>query len=363
MSDWLIYGAYGYTGRRIVEEAARRGLTPVLSGRDPAKVAAVAQEFHCPAHPFPLDDADAIARRLAGMAAVLHCAGPFSATAEPMMEACLRAGVHYLDITGEIPVIERAAQRHAQAVAANIVLMPAVGFDVVPSDCLALLLAERLPGATRLELAFAGVGRPSPGTTKTMLEGLPQGGRARIDGRIQRVPLAWKAQCIPFRDGPRWAMTVPWGDVASAWYSTKIPNIEVYLAMPRAQIVWMQRLRAVIEPTLRILPPAMLRPMVRRMVAAGQQGEQRGPSAFWGRVSDGRGGAVSATLQTLDGYQLTVFTSLAAVEKLLAGPRRSGYFTPGQAFGARFILEMPATDVRWHEAPAATAVPPAPGPT
>ena len=82
-------------------------------------------------------------------------------------------GGHYLDITGEIPVIEAAASRHDRAVKAGVCLIPAVGFDVVPSDCLAAMLARRLPDATELILAFTGVSRLSTGTAKTMLEGLP----------------------------------------------------------------------------------------------------------------------------------------------------------------------------------------------
>ena len=224
--EWLLYGASGYTGRRIAEEARRRGLRPILAGRDPRKIRSLAERLGCPARVFPLRSVAGITEDLEGVRAVLNCAGPFSATAEPMMDACLAAGVHYLDITGEIAVIEAAAARHQRAVAAGVSLIPAVGFDVVPSDCLAAMLAERLPGATHLQLAFRLTGSPSAGTAKSMLEALPRGGRARIAERIVRVPVAWKTREIPFRDGRRMAVTVPWGDVASAWHTTGIPNVE-----------------------------------------------------------------------------------------------------------------------------------------
>jgi short subunit dehydrogenase-like uncharacterized protein len=108
---------------------------------------------------------------------VLHTAGPFSATSEPMLTGCLRAGAHYLDITGEIGVFEACKARDAEARARGVVVMPGVGFDVVPSDCLARALAEALPGAVKLELAFQALGSMSRGTMKTMMEHVGHGVR------------------------------------------------------------------------------------------------------------------------------------------------------------------------------------------
>ena len=176
-SAWLLYGANGYTGRRIAEEAAARGARPVLAGRNAREIAALAQRLGLPHRVFALDEPRRIAEQLHGVRAVLHCAGPFSATAEPMIEGCLAAQADYLDITGEIAVIEAAAGRHERAVARGVRLLPAVGFDVVPSDCLAAMLARRLPAASRLELAFTVGSRIGPGTAATMVEGLAAGGR------------------------------------------------------------------------------------------------------------------------------------------------------------------------------------------
>jgi len=346
--QWMIYGANGYTGRLIAQEAIRRGRKPVLAGRNAEAIPAIAAELDCPGRVFGLGDAAEIAAQLSDLRAVLHCAGPFSATAEPMMEACLAAGVHYLDVTGEIPVIEAAAARHARAVEAGVTMIPAVGFDVVPSDCLAAILARRLPEATHLILAFIGVGKISPGTARTMLEGLPQGGRVRVDGRIIKVPTAWKSREIPFREGPRWAATIPWGDVASAWHSTGIPNIEVYLAMSPGQIRWL-RLGRPLLPLLRLpLPQSLLRSGMRRFLAgpsAKKGGARRG--SFWGCVRDAQGNSAEATLETPEGYRLTALTAMASLEKVLAGEAPPGFSTPSKAFGAEFILRIPETDLRW----------------
>lgn len=346
--SWLLYGAYGYTGRRIAEEAHRRGLRPVLAGRDAAKTQALATALGCPARVFSLDSAEAIAAHLAGVRAVLHCAGPFSATAVPMIEACLRAKVHYLDITGEIAVIEAAAQRHERAAGAGVTLLSAVGFDVVPSDCLAAMLAQKLPGATHLQLAFTFSGKVSPGTAKTMLEGLPQGGRMRIDGRIVRVPWAWKTIEVPLPEGRCEAVSLPWGDVASAWHSTGIPNVEVYLVAPPAQIRWMRRLRPLL-PALRLRwLHGLSRWAIRRWAAGPSEADEAaGASRIWGCVRDVQGNRVEAALQTPAGYRLTVVAALASLERVLAGGAPPGFCTPSKAFGPEFILAIPGTAVQW----------------
>jgi short subunit dehydrogenase-like uncharacterized protein len=237
-------------GPAVAEEAVRRGEKPILAGRRREAIEGLAGKLGCESRIFPLAAPEETATHLANCPLVLNTAGPFFATPVPMMDACLAAGAHYLDITGEIDCIESAAARHKQAVERGNCLIPAVGFDVVPTDCLAAMLARRLPAATHLQLAFRGMQTISPGTAKTVIENLPRGGRARIDGRIVRVPLSWKVQQLPFHEGLRWAVTIPWGDVASAYYSTGIPNVEVYMGLPKRQIQ-MLRLFRWLAPLLR----------------------------------------------------------------------------------------------------------------
>src|SRR6201999_320361 len=141
---------------------------------------------------------------------VLHCAGPFSATSKPMVDACLAAKAHYLDVTGEVSVFEAVLARAAEAKERGVVLLPGVGFDVVPSDCLAAQLKEKLPSATRLELAFAPLGQSSPGTLKTAIESLPRGGLVRRGGKLVEVPAAHAVRQVPFADKTRTCMSIPW---------------------------------------------------------------------------------------------------------------------------------------------------------
>ncbi len=345
----MVYGANGYTGRLIARRAVELGMKPILAGRNSEAVAALGGELGLETRSFSLAQPAHIAEHLRGISAVLHCAGPFSQTARQMMDACIAAGADYLDITGEIDVIEWAAARGERAAQAGVALVPAVGFDVVPSDCLAAMLAQRLPGARVLQLAFDGGGGFSPGTSKTMIESLPSGGRARIEGEIRHVPTAWKTMEVPFRHGKRMAMTIPWGDVASAYHSTGIPNVEVYSAMPPGQIKRIRRLRFLL-PLLAFGPfQRLAKGWVERNVKGPSQHElETARSSFWGRASDDHGGSVSATLETMSGYKLTAQTAVAALQRALDRQVPRGFSTASQAFGREFILEFPDTDIRWE---------------
>jgi short subunit dehydrogenase-like uncharacterized protein len=335
MKRWMIYGANGYTGELIAREAVRRGHRPVLAGRHAAKIEALATELGCEARVFGLDSVDA-----GGVALVLHCAGPFSITSAPMVEACLSAGAHYLDITGEIAVFEAIMERHAEAFARGVTLLPGAGFDVVPTDCLAAMLAERLPGATELLLAFYSKGSAlSRGTTRTMIESIGDGGAIRRDGRIVRVPLAYDVRTIPFSCGERTAMTIPWGDVATAFYTTGIPNIRVYVASSPRAIARARRMRWLLP----LLSPKPIRRLLQRVAAprGGPDARTRaaGRMYLWGEVSNGSESR-SMTMNTPEGYAFTVISAVNAAERVLAGTR-PGAFTPAALLGPEFVSTIP----------------------
>ena len=135
-----------------------------------------------------LDDPPDIAAELHGMGLVLNCAGPFSKTANLLMRACLIAKTHYLDMTGEIDVLEGAHRLDADAKSAGVVVCPGVGFDVTPTDCIALMLKMALPEAHELALGFEADQRMSPGTAKTAIEALGKSGKIRRSGRISIFP-------------------------------------------------------------------------------------------------------------------------------------------------------------------------------
>jgi len=345
--NWVIYGANGYTGELVAREAVSRGLRPTLAGRNAARIDALAAELGLEARCFALDDPGAIRGALAGHRLVLHCAGPFSVTSEPMLGACLDTGVHYLDITGEISVFEFAHQQADAARRADVVLAPGVGFDVVPSDCLAASLVEALPAATRLLLAFEAGGGLSPGTAKTSIEGLAQGGRIRRDGRLETVPLAWKTRRVPFAHGERTAVTIPWGDVYTAYVSTGIPDIEVYMAVPPATIGHLRRLRW-LRPVLSSGPvQSFLKHRVERAVSGPSDAARGGTrSELWGEVSTADGRSASATMTTPNGYDLTVSAALGIVAHLLANDVEGGFYTPSLLMGAGYAASLPGVEFR-----------------
>lgn len=344
MNHLMIYGANGYTGRLIAQQAATRGMKTFLGGRNRDALDALARELNLPRRVFDLRDANEVARNLDEVAVMLHCAGPFSRTAAPMLEACLSRNVHYLDITGEIDVFEACHRTHVRAQHQGTVVLPGSGFDVVPTDCVAAMLKQRMPDATHLVLAFEAGGGPSPGTAKTSIEGLARGGRARIDGELRNVPLAWKSREF-LRDGaPRMAMTIPWGDVYTAFVSTGIRNIETYMAVSPKTI---QRLR-----WLRHLQPVLRARFVQNFMQQRVQRSTPGPSPqrreqtdcrVWGEVRNAAGKQIKLELHTPNGYALTVAASLGIAEHLMQrlGRLGGGYFTPSQLMGAEYVLSLP----------------------
>jgi short subunit dehydrogenase-like uncharacterized protein len=343
---WMIYGANGYTGRLAARVAADRGLKPILAGRHADTIRALADDVGCEWRAFDLRDPAVIATNLQGVAAVLHCAGPFSATSRPMLDACQRAGTHYLDITGEIAVFEEIHSRNQEIRDARIVAIPGVGFDVVPTDCLAAMLKRELPSATHLKLAFmARNGKLSPGTAKTMVEGLPDGGRIREHGKIVKVPPAYKIETIPFTETiSARAVTIPWGDVATAYYSTGIPNIEVFVGAPDEQIEKM-KMPGVLRSLLGLAPvQTVVKALIARRVK-GPSDEQRArdETYVYGEVRDEAGHKAAMRLRTREGYTLTAESGVTAIVKILEGSLAPGAYTPSMAFGAEYVLELEGT--------------------
>ena len=342
--SFLLYGANGYTGRLIAHEARTRGLRPVIAGRNAAEIAALAAELGFEHRVVGLDDQAALDAAIGEHKAVLHAAGPFSRTATPMIEACLRRGAHYFDITGEIGVFESLAARDAEAKARGITVLPGVGFDVVPTDCLALHLKQRLPSATSLILAFMARGGISRGTALTTVERLGQPGMVRKGGKLTPVPIGYRTRHVDFGRGPVLTMTIPWGDVATAWYSTGIPDVEVYLAVHPTALRSL-RISRMLAPILRLPPVKALAGWSIRQRPPGPSDDARarGGTIVMGLVEDGSGSKAVARWSGPDGYTFTAHAALNAVSRVLDGGIATGFQTPSRAFGADFALQVTGT--------------------
>jgi short subunit dehydrogenase-like uncharacterized protein len=337
MTEWMIYGATGYSGRMIAEKAVELGLTPILAGRSQA-VQELADGLKLKSRIFELSNID-----LAGIGLVLNCAGPFSTTAAPMMQACLAAGAHYLDITGEIEVFVAAHELDAAARDRKIILCPGVGFDVVPTDCLAAALKEAMPDANRILLAFDSRSPLSPGTAKTMVEGLGQGGRIRRNGQIMAVPYAYDVRHIDFGRGAKTAVSIPWGDVATAYFTTGVPDVMVFTAVSsRAakRMQWMNRLQPLLG--LGFVQRFLKRRIDRKVKGPSESKRAERSTLVWGEVRNRQGDRRIGRLETPNGYTLTVDSAIAMARHVLENPpKEGGYITPSRLTGWRLVETLP----------------------
>ena len=338
MPELLIYGANGYTGQLLTERAVEVGLAPILAGRNGEEVRALADRLRLPARVFALDSP-----AIAGAGVVLHAAGPFSATSRPMVDACLAAGAHYVDVTGEIAVLEAVAARDAEARAAGVMLLPGAGFDVVPTDCMAAHLKRRLPEATRLRLAIAVSGGISRGTARTVVEGMGRDTQVRRAGRIVDLPEAPRWE-VDFGAGPRPVIGRTWGDVATAWRSTGIPDIEVFFALSPQ----LERVATLPRVVKHLLSSRVARGLVhgfirRRPPGPTPEQRARGRSVIVGHAWDDQGRHVASRLETVEAYTLTAWTAIEIARRALSSEAVPGYQTPSTAYGPDFVLSFEKT--------------------
>ncbi len=343
MHRWMIYGANGYSAGLIIDLAKKAGHDVILAGRNAQAVMELGKKHGLQTCCFGLDDKAVIVKCLQKIEIVLNCAGPFSKTAKAMVEACIETKTIYLDITGEIDVFEMVHSKHDALVKAGTTAIPGVGFDVVPSDCLAKMLSERVPDATSLELAFYPKdSRFSPGTMKTMVEGLSSGGRIRKDGEIVQVPAAYEIKDIAFKDGrPKTCATIPWGDVSTAWHSTKIPNIKVFTTTTDATLKSMRMSRYTgwlfgISPIQKLAKEII----GRKIKGPDAETRAKARTLFWGEAKSPDGKTVTMRMETPEGYSLTAESALKCVEHCLSRRPAPGALTPSLAFGAGFVKEL-----------------------
>lgn len=341
---WMLYGATGYTGELVIQQALAHGHRPLLAGRSEEKLRRLGRHYGLKYAAFGLDDITVIASHTATVELVYHAAGPFVHTSDPMIRACLATHTHYLDITGEIGVFENTFQYDEVASKTGIALISGVGFDVIPSDCLAAYVAAQVPHAQTLEIGVQALSSVSAGTAKSMIEMLPQGAQMRRAGRLVSQPLGRDARMISFPNGNRRCIPVPWGDIATAYRTTNIPDITTYLEFPAAMIAF-ARLAGHLGQWA--LGSARLRRLLGVLVERTVKGpntatREFGKSYLWAAARDNTGGSAQAWLETAEGYHFTALAAIPVIERTLT-LRPTGALTPALAFGADFVLEIPGT--------------------
>lgn len=345
--SWMIYGATGFTGKLTAEEAVKRGHSPILGGRSEAKLRPLADQLNLEYRAFSLDSVDSVSSALksAEVELVLHIAGPFIHTSDVMIQACLAVGAHYLDITGEIEVFQNAYSYHQQALDKQIVIMPGVGFDVVPSDCLLKYIADQVQDVTHLQLAISVKGGTfSRGSLKTGIEqGASLGNVVRRDGELVKVPFASETQTLRFMSGEARVVQNVWGDVETAYRTTGVPNITTYFCYAQADERQL-RFMNMIAPLLKInfIRQWFLRQIDKYPAGPSRELQETGRINLYAKAYNTKGDSAEAWLETCEGYRFTALAGMQSVERVLDG-NYLGAMTPAGAFGVDFVLDIDGT--------------------
>lgn len=348
-AEILIYGAYGYTGRLISLQAKKQSIVVHLAGRNEQSLQKMAKETGFNYTVVSLEEEQKLNELLSSYKVVIHCAGPFSETALPMVKACLKSKSHYLDITGEVSVFETIMGFDQEAKQAGVALIPGVGFDVVPTDCMAAHLKTLMPDATELETAFVGEKTGmSRGTAVTMAKNVSQGGYVRKNGKLVTVPLAYEVKEVEFPHRKQWCMTIPWGDLMTAYHQTGIPNIKVFSGASRKTLKKIRRFRFLkFLMGIKWIQKLVRKKIENSVTGPSQEELEKGKTYIIGTVKNTKGEMKTSTLITPEAYHLTSLTALKSALKLVEGNKaNTGYLTPAQAFGKDFILEF---DQVWRE--------------
>jgi short subunit dehydrogenase-like uncharacterized protein len=344
-APWMIYGAYGFTGRLVVAEAVRRGHRPVISGRDRAQLDRLAAEFRLLTLPLSLDDPQALTAALRGHRLVINAAGPFVETAPPLVRACLEARTGYVDISGEIHHIRWVTSQDSMAKGAGIAVLTGAGFGVTFGECLAHYVLARVPDATHLRLSVAADNvQTTPAVRRTILDVLARGGFALERHRWTRRSLAHQIWTVAAGSGTLAFAAAPMGELAALSRSTEVPNIVVGRPMPPGTAAQIRRLSPLIKLALSIGPlrRALGRTRARPVKAPEPAGVRR--SRIWAEAHNGRGAHALAQLETGEGYAASAEAALANVEALFEDSK-SGAFTPALAFGAHLLKALPGATV------------------
>lgn len=320
----MIYGATGYTGRMTAQLAATAGLNPVLAGRDAPRLAALAGELDVEHRSFALDDSATVDAALQGVSAVLNCAGPFMRTAQPLMAAAIRSGVHYLDTAAELDSYYLAEALDEKAEAAGVMLLPGSGGSVAMLGCLTAHAAGRVTDPQRVRVALHVAGSMSRGSAISAAENLSAESLERIDGiLVSRDP--HQSREFDFGGGPVACTPATLPDLVTIWHATAIPNIETFVhvsgdAFPTGE--------------LSDLPE-------------GPSREQREANRYQASVeiTAADGSTVRSTLDTVNGYIFTPMAAAEAARRVLAGEHRPGFQTPAEVFGTGFAETIADTRV------------------
>ena len=320
---FMIYGASGYTGRLASEHAKNLRLDCILAGRTEMEVMATASLLKLPYRVFDLTDFSTIDSALQGVKVLLNCAGPFFRTAEPLMGACIRNGVDYLDIAAELDSFILLEKYDKKAREAGVMLLPGCGSSVAMLGCLAAHATAKVTNPVSIDIALRVSGTFSRGSATSAAE--------NIVGCLQRSNDVLVQQDVEnmltfdFHDGNGEAdcfpMTLP--DLVTVSRSTGIRNIRTYVYVSD------DALPTVDSPNTSNGPSVDHR--------------EQNPYHAAAVVTDVDGITQRSVLHTVNGYTFTSTASVEAAKRVLEGIRRPGFQTPVEVFGESFVTEIAGT--------------------
>ncbi|KQV47093.1 saccharopine dehydrogenase [Pelomonas sp. Root1217] len=317
-----VYGAGGHTGRFVVKEALRRGLTVVAIGRDASRLPAGVQ-----ARVAAIDDAGALDEALQDCGVVINCAGPFLDTAAPVIEAALRAGCGYIDVTAEQASAEAVFERFdARAREAGVAVIPAAGFYGGLADLLASALASDGLVADLAVAIALDHWWPTEGTRKT-------GERNQVprvvlqEGQLVRMPTpaAQRDWAFSTEHGAQAVVELPFSEVITIARHLPVRNLRSWLTLSS-----LQEIRDATTP-----PP----------VASDAQGRSAQRFEMVVQAGDGR----SAVARGQDIYAVSAPLVVEAAERMLQPSfNRSGALALGEAFNAKdFLNAIKDVELQW----------------
>lgn len=347
----MIYGAYGFTGKLLLQRALEAGKRPVLGGRSAEKLRALAQPLGLEYRSVSVEEPGQLARALAGIRVLLNAAGPFSQTAGALLQACLVSGTHYLDVSGEIGAFEDLYRYDRAAKQRGILILPGVGFLVMATDCLAAQVARQLSAPVSLRIAISRPAFLAPGSRRTMVELIEHHVRLRRDGVLLNVPVGALVRKFDLGEGPVPCAAISGAEALVTFLTTGIPNIEVYAPTNRGELA-LYRFGALFAGFLK-RPPAQL--ALKALASSWPAGSNRAPrdQVVVAIVEDSSGKRVARRLLTRDPYETTATMAWYAVERVLRGLPQTGFCTPARIVGPDFLLSVPGAFVEALKRPAA----------
>jgi short subunit dehydrogenase-like uncharacterized protein len=340
----LILGATGTVGRLIAEQAVRSGHRVVLGGRRPERLEQLAGQLGTTPARSPLATVvvdtggrEGLDRAIASANVVVNTVGPFTRTASRVIDSCLAAGVHYVDLANELGALRSTLARDAEARARGCTVVTGAGYGVAASECLVMLLADQVESAIEsvIVASYPNTAFDTPALRATVVEVIREGAVSYRGGRLHTAPLGSEIRAIPFADGHRRAVSISNGELEAARRAAQAPNATAYTTeVPTGPLA---------VALLRGLGLLARREGGRRKLAAlvshggvRARSSDSSVSRAWARVETSDGSAAEAEVALGEGYQVAAAVAAEITRRICTTPT-PGAWTAGLLCGSGLL--------------------------